>query len=415
VNKSKSINYNYFSRTNIALFCVLGMIAGFLVSRVVLSVSMLVFCITCLYGVHPKRYFQNKWWLLGLCWVSMYAVSYFWSSDSNSWWVPFSSKIPFLFLPLAFGFLPAFSQNQLKLFSIIVSLMLIAGAVYSSLPFFSSPDFYANAYIKSKVLRTPARGDHIRFSLTIALFIVWCVYSWPIYKSKILKAFIGFTLMLLSVYLHLLAARTGLIVLYLFVILWGVFIVARKNIMIAVSVFVLLASAAFISVNYIPTLKSRFGYLSYTLILYNRGEISGIYSDMGRLISYDIAFKLIKENPIVGTGVGDMYDEMHKGYAKWYPDINHEIQLLPHNQFVVVTLGCGIIGLLLFTVWVFAPLRQVKKGRDGFFFFIVWLALFIPLLVEPAFEIQFGVFVYLFFILWQKHAIETRTIAKAIE
>lgn len=411
---SKSINYNYFGRTNIALFCVLGMMAGFLVSRVALSVSMLAFCITCLSGVHPKRYFHNKWWLLGLCWVLLYAISFFWSSDTADWRTHMSAKIPFLFLPLAFGFLPAFSQNQLKLFSIITALMLMVGAIYSSLPFFSSPDFYADAYIKSKVLRTPARGDHIRFSLTIALFIIWCAYSWPVYSSKILKWFIGFSMVLLTVYLHLLAARTGLIVLYLFVILWGVFIVARKNILVAVSVFVLLASVAFVSVNYIPTLKSRLGYLSYTLILYNRGEISGIYSDMGRLISYDIAIKCIRESPVFGVGVGDMYNEMHSGYSKWYPDVNHEIQLLPHNQFMVVALGCGLVGLFLFTVWIFAPLKLVKKGREGFFFFIVWLALFTPLLVEPAFEIQFGVFVYLFFILWQKHAMETQTVAKAV-
>lgn len=415
MNKSKSINYNYFSRTNIALFCVLGMIGGFMVSRAVLSAGMVLFCITCLYGVHPKSYVENKWWLLGLSWVAMYGLSCFWSANTARWEGHVLLKVPFILLPLAFGFLPAFSPKHLRIFTVSIALMLIAGAIYSSWSFFVSPDFYAEAYIRSKVLPTPAHQDHIRYSLMVALFIIWSVYAWPIFKSRLLQIFIGFTILLLAAYLHLLAARTGLIVLYLFVILWGVFVAARKNIMLAVTVFVLLASVAILSVNYIPTLKSRVGYLSYTLILYNRGEISGIYSDMGRLISYDIAYKLIKENPVLGVGVGDMYDEMHAGYDKWYPAVGRELQLLPHNQFVVVALGCGLVGFLLFSWWMFAPLTLVKKGRDGFFFFVVWLSLLVPLLVEPSFEIQFGVFVYLFFILWQKHAVETKTIATAAQ
>jgi hypothetical protein len=73
--------------------------------------------------------------------------------------------------------------------------------------------------------------------------------------------------------------------------------------------------------------------------------------------------------------------------------------LLPHNQFLIVALGCGVPALLVFTLWVFMPLRQLRRNRASFFFLMVWLILFLQLAIEPVFEVQYGVFVYLFFLL----------------
>ena len=53
------------------------------------------------------------------------------------------------------------------------------------------------------------------------------------------------------------------------------------------------------------------------------------------------------------------------------------------------------------------PLFEIRKDRQGFFFFTVWLILFIQLMIEPVLEVQFGVFVYLFFLIMQKHELKT--------
>ena len=126
---------------------------------------------------------------------------------------------------------------------------------------------------------------------------------------------------------------------------------------------------------------------------------------MGRLISYDIALKLTKENMAYGTGMGDVLDEMKKGYDRWYPQVLDHQRLVPHNQFMLVALGLGIVGLLVFCIWVCVPLGRLKQNREGFFFFITWLVLLIPLMVEPMLEVQYGVFVYLFFLLLHRHVL----------
>lgn len=412
MNKSKSINNNFY-RTNLALICIIGMMAGFLFSRALLSSAMIGFCLVAFYKAPVKRILKDKWWWLGILWVLIYALSGLWSDNKNEWLNSITNKVPFVVLPPAFALLPRFSKKQLWLFTLAIGLLLTICALYSSYFFFRDPSFYTDQYIISKVLPTPAHNDHIRFSLSIALYIVWALYYWPQLGILYSRLLTGTMVAILAAYLHLLAARTGLIVLYLFLSSWGIYATWKKSKLALTGILLSIVVIAALAVQYVPTLKNRIGYLSYTLILLNRGEISGIYSDMGRLISYDISARQIKENPLLGVGAGDLYASMREGYNKWYPDVAPELQLLPHNEFIVVAMGCGLLCMVIFTVWVFMPLVWIRRNRDGFFLFVVWLSLFASILVEPAFEIQYGVFVYLFFILWQRYALTVYSIQEA--
>ncbi len=412
MNKSKSINYNFY-RTNLALICIIGMMAGFLFSRALLSSAMIGFCLVTLYKAPVRRVLKDKWWWLGIIWVLIYVLSGLWSDNKNEWLNNIINKVPFVVLPPAFALLPKLNKKQLWWFTLIIGLLFTGCALYSSYFFFRDPAYYTDQYIISKVLPTAARNDHIRFSLSIALYIVWGLYYWPQLVTRYSKLLIGIIVTLLAAYLHLLAARTGLIVLYVFLSSWGIYTTWKKSKLAVAGVLLSLVLIAGFAVQYVPTLKNRIGYLSYTLILLNRGEISGIYSDMGRLISYDISVRQIKANPLLGVGAGDLYASMREGYSKWYPDVSPELQLLPHNEFIVVAMGCGLVCLVIFTVWIFMPLTWIRRNRDGFFLFVVWLSLLASILVEPAFEIQYGVFVYLFFILWQRYALTAYNLKEA--
>lgn len=404
MSKTTSVNNNVLLKTNVALFSAIGMLVGLLISRSLLSFFMTVFGVIALYDIHPRRWLKHKYWLLGLCWVGIYIISWFWSDDTAAWYERCTVKLPVLLFPLAFHFLPAFTARQLRLFTVAVGIMLLYCAGYSVSFFIKDPAYYMEQYRISQVLPTPAGGDYVRFSLTVALFFVWCAYIWPVLHTRSLKWFTGIVMVVIALYLHVLAVRTGLIALYMFVAGWGIFLGLRKSKLLGVAIIVFLIGAAYLGVNYVPTLKTRFGYLSYTYIMYMQGERTGNYSDMGRLISYSIAGKIIKQHPVAGVGAGDMLPAMRQGYKQWYPDVVPEKQLLPHNQFMVVWLGCGIVAFVMFALWCFYPLKAMKKGRERFYLFIVWAILLPPLLVEPMLEVQFGVFVYLFFLLWQKHA-----------
>jgi O-antigen ligase len=338
----------------------------------------------------------------------MYGISYLWSDDKNSWGYHYTVKAPILLLPLAFALLPAFTAKQLRIFTIAGCIIFLAVAAYSLHFFLEKPNYYAEQYVYSHIFPTLPDNDHIRHSLAISLFIVWCVYVWAWLHTNWQRWLVGATVLVLSIYLHILAARTGLVVWYLFVLLWTVRYAMKKSFIAGISFLAVLAIGSFIAVKNIPTLEKKIWYVTHSMQLYKQGSMQSGYSDIGRLISYKVAGSIIAANPATGVGGGDMYAEMQKGYDAAYKDVPQEYRLLPHNQFFIVMLATGIVGLVLFVAWVLMPLSWLKNGKRTFYLFVTWFALALTLLIEPMFEVQYGVFVYLFFLLWQQHAIRTQ-------
>lgn len=406
MGKNNSINDKLLSKTNIAIVCMIAMVAGFLFSRAILSISMMVLGTTTLWNINPKRWLQQKWWLLGIAWVGMYALSYFWCVDKAYWGRHMEVKLPILLLPLAFSFLPAFSIKQLTWFTVISGCLLLGGTIYSVYPLLHHLNYYIEQYHIAHTLPTPAENDHIRFSLCIDLFFIWCAYLWPKLQTQGAKWFVIIVMIASGIYLHLLAARTGLLLWYLFIVMWAFYIGLKRNKILGACMLATLCITGIVMIKYIPTLSKRVDYQFYSYKQYKEGDKTGHYSDIGRLISYDIALKLISQHPLLGVSTGDMMAEMKNGYARWYPQVHEQRQLLPHNQFLIVCLACGIPAMLIFIVWTIAPLQLLKKNsRESFFFFAVWISTLLPLLFEPMLEIQFGLFVYLFFLLLQRHVL----------
>jgi len=380
------------------------MLAGFLLSRVLLSAGIVAFGINALWGVHPREWFKNKWWLLGVAWVAVYFLSALWSDSIQHWNGRVSVKMPVLLLPLAFGLLPAFSEKQLRYFTVGGAILFLGSICYSLYFLFADLDFYIEQYKFSKVMPTLASHDYIRYSLSIALFIIWCFFVLPMLRNNAAKWFIRITVVILCIYIHVVAVKTGILVLYLFVFIWALFIAFKRKPITGLAIIGFIVLSAISAYKYVPTFEQKVDYFKYSWKVFGDGHYDSDYSDIGRLVSYDIALKLLPDHVIAGTGMGDLHDVMKEGYTQYYPSVPDFQKLIPHNQFLIVALGCGIPALLLFIAWVLYPLRWVTRSRNGFFLFAVWFVMWVPLMVEPFLELQFGVFVYLFFLLWMVHA-----------
>ena len=410
MSKSSFLINKKVERVDIAIICILLMVVGLLRSRLFLSLGMVGLGVTGLWGVSPKEWLRDKWWLLGLGWVAMYAISGFWSDNKEEWSVFLQLKLPVVLLPVAFRFLPSFSAKQLQLLTLAMGLLLLGGAFYSVSFLVMDYDFYVKQYNVSHLIPTPVYNDYICFSMSCALYIVWAMYRLPGLLSRSAQWGTAVIAALLAVYLHILASKSGLIALYIFAFsaaLYG--IIARRNKAAMLSLLAI-PVVLYLGVTYVPTLKERKEHIIYTWYRYMDHDRTGKLGDLSRLISYEISLKLIAEHPITGTGTGDMLAEMNKGYDKWYPAVTDERnRLIPHNQFLTIALGCGIPAMLLFLWWVVMPLFQMPKGRARLFFVATWLALFVQLMIEPFLEGQFGVFIYLFFPLMIMHCMPNET------
>jgi O-antigen ligase len=238
--------------------------------------------------------------------------------------------------------------------------------------------------------------------MALALYIIWGIYIWPWLQHKSFKWAVGIIIVIFAVYLHVLAAKSGLVAFYLFLLCWSVYLSFARKKMLGLAILVAIPVFVTLAMKFIPTFSERKDYIWYAAMMLMDGDRSGNYGDIGRLMSYKISIRIIKEHPLTGVGAGDVMTEMKKGYDILYPQVEDKARLIPHNQFLIEGMSCGIPAMLVFFAWVCYPLTWIRRNRQSFFFFAVWLLLLTQLMIEPILEVQFGVFVYMFFLLWQR-------------
>lgn len=397
LNKIKALAPNRVDPANIAIFCLLLMIAGFLYSRALLTVGM------ALMGAHAlitQRKVQPKEWTYiywGLAWLLLYGLSGLWSEDLSRWWSHFFDKWPLVLLPLAFFLGPRWKPKALRFLVWGTGLLLLSGVAFSLLLFMEAPEAILESYGYAKVMPTPAEGDHIRFSLSLAIYIFLALGTWPHFAHRAEAWTMGLLLAILIIYIHWLAARTGLAVLYFGLFLLGFRLFLRQSRIKGLGFLVIMVLGFYLAREGLPTLQSKWGYALYTLEQWNSGNRSLDYSDIGRWTSWELAREEIEKSPWIGVGAGDQYAVMHSAYQRSFPSLDSDRVLLPHNQWLAFALAMGIPATVLFLIWFFYPLRFGLQGREGFYLLLIWACLFLPLMVEPMLEIQYGVFVYAVF------------------
>ncbi len=111
----------------------------------------------------------------------------------------------------------------------------------------------------------------------------------------------------------------------------------------------------------------------------NREDYETTTIEKSRILAWDASFKLIKEAPIFGYGVGDANDILMKKYKELGYMPNHKNKFNAHNQFLQTYLQTGFIGFgILLTIFIVLGMRM-KRSRNEF---SVFLILFVSLLFE---------------------------------
>lgn len=387
---------------------VLAMIAGFLWSRAILSIAITASFANAL---HPntflkywqswrKNYFALACFLFFFC----YVLSGLWSANTGKWWVMVVNELPFAVLPFAFLALPLKEINVQK---IIISFLLIAQLIiifHSLILFVSDIDFYIQGYTHSHSLPTTKYNDHIRFSLSIVASLILVLYYFfenkTVFYKRFERYFLAASGILFIIYLHILASKTGILTLYISLFAFAVYFLVKsrfpKKFLYPALILILLLPVLLYFL--IPTFREKIDYVKYeaTLTL-KKDSLNYNFSDAGRLLSYEMAFRVWKDNIWTGTGVGDLKDKMDAAYEKYHPQIPPENRLIPHSQYLFSLTALGLFSIsLLILCWTsfFSHSPPVFYGR------ITSVIMMIAMLAEAMLEIQFGVFIFLFYLLF---------------
>jgi O-antigen ligase len=397
--------WNYIHE-KIGIICCLLMIAGLFFSRALLSLSMFVMFVNALHPRFLKQYWnewsRNVFSILCTAFFFSYFISGLWSADSSYWLKATINKLPFVILPFAFLSIPLHKEKvqRLIIFSLAAMQLLLIG--YSLVELALHWDYYMKGYHFSRPIPTTKYNDHIRFSLSLVLSFFIIMYLLLEKKKELInktaKWILTAILCIFFIYIHILAAKSGILCLYLGMFVFVIFRIGRKNKLLALFLTLVIASLPFLGYIFVPTFKTKIDYVRYEQQKTKEDKhYDYTLSDAGRMITYDIGTKAIKEHPALGVGAGDLMDEMREGYGKYYPEVTEEQQFGPINQFLFTALSVGIPLSLILLAMCIAPF--LLKVNDRIYLIVTALALFISLMVEAPLELQFGVFTYLFFIL----------------
>lgn len=173
-------------------------------------------------------------------------------------------------------------------------------------------------------------------------------------------------LIFFTVFLMLLASKTAIIAFIVILSIWtGYFFYQSKRTFMGIAIilgFLVIVSSLIYS---IPVLNERF--MQAVGVEKSNGWIQQ-YGGQGqggrpevRLMKWTSALQIIKENPLIGVGTGDVQDALIEAYKKNNFKDGVEQKYNAHNQFLETWIGLGLTGLLALLLCFIYPL--LLKGN----------------------------------------------------
>jgi hypothetical protein len=392
-------------RSHIIFILMIIMMAALFFSRAVLSAGIIAFAAISL--IHPdfkkqiRHFFASpQLWGMSLLFF-LPLLSGLWSEDKKEWLEMIQVKLPLLFLPLAFAGPIHFSKKQWEWMACVFIFLVTVGSIWSMFHYISNTSAVNEGYLRAKTIVTPLENDHVRFSWLISVTVL--LSGWLCFQKQKERGTVFWILALLTgwliIFLHILAARTGLISFY--IMLTGItlrVIFKKAKWKYSAALLIILIAFPFIAYRTLPTFHNRVKYFLYDFEYFKKSNYLPGANDAVRVISLKAGWNVMKKEPVSGVGFGDVLSETKKWYDENFPKMLEKDKIYPSGEWIMYGAGCGWPGILLFSFVMIIPF-WIKSGNR-----LLWILLNVTaafsFIFDIGLEVQFGVFIYSFIILW---------------
>ena len=376
-------------------------ILGLFVSRAMMSIGMMILIGNAIFNLHLgenlRSFFKKPELLLLTGYFLLMSLSIFWSTDTGFYKERLQIMLPFLVLPFAFHSMNRLAIEWFDVLFMLFIALVCAGIGVSLIQYLQHKESYDLGYGFSKLIPTPFKNDHIRFSLAVVLSCCFAVDLMSRHSQLWKRRLLGWFIVYAVVYLHILSTKSGLVVFYLAAALFLIkLFVQKKYRKLGAMMLIGIATLPFLMYAVSSSLRNKIGYFMYSVSQMKNVQQDANVSDEGRLISYSYAIDCIQKHPVTGVGLGDVMNEMQTYYKKDFANRKVTV-LLPHNQFLMVGMAIGIAGILYLIILQLVLLR--KSYRHDFLSLIFWSIMFFAMMIEPLYETQYGTCMFLFFLL----------------
>ncbi len=412
-----STRYPFLNRRGLAVFFCFAYLWALIYSKFVISVAMICLLAMSVFGLNLEKkqplqlnsqlrnnwhkFISNKAYLAVTLFFLGILITGIYSADMRYLLERLRIKLPFLLLPFAFASMPRLKEKEYFSIFYFFLILLFGSAILVGFGYWQNYEVITNNLGKGQPIPTPV--NHIRYSLMMAFSIVGGIvlyfrgfyWKWA-WEKWLILGMVGF----LFFFIHVLSVRSGILVLYaslLFLSLRFAFLQKRYSLGIA-SAIVLLCIPP-LAYNSIEGFKQKVDYTIWDWQQYYY-DLPLRSSDASRLISFKVGLEICQKEKWLGVGAGDLRKEVHQIYDQRFPEITDK--KMPHNQFISVCAGMGIIGLAVFILAFFFPLFY-KKIKPDALFITLHLIIFASFFTENTIENSVGVGFYVFFLLLGIH------------
>ncbi len=351
----------------------------------------------CLYGIVGKKLvFKNfNIFFIILIWFSYNIISLLNTTNLKAGIFSLEKQLSILFIPLIFSTFHFSKKNVHLFFKIFIfSLLLSTIVCYAYAFIFRFQIEHVNqlnridwAYF-SYSLTEIIKFHHVYYALyvvwAISILLYWLFYLNPIDKLK--KGVLIFLIIYFLAFAILLSSRTALVAM-IFILLFFTILYIRKTkkYLVASLIIASLIIIGIVSFQNVPYLNSKFeDIFTYGISNNPRGYI------------FPLSVELIKDNLLLGVGLGDSHDKLMHIYAL------HDYQegilygFNSHNQFLDTLIWGGIIGLLILIIHIVSTLNHAFRSKQLLYFIFLLLFWFCSI-SEVVLATQKGMVLYAFF------------------
>lgn len=343
---------------------------------------------------YVRQQLQVKRILLFSVFYLLHVFSFFNSANSAAAGKEIVLKIPFLILPFIIGSI-SWNWKKFRFIMLLFIVVVLGASLYSfGLTYYRifKPDLYDTqallahdwAYF-SYILPQSINFHPPYYSLYIAtalLLVYYLAFSRP-QKRKGLSKGIGLLLIAyFSFFMALLSSRTCLVATVMVMALWVTFDLYRKGYLKVLLVFwTLLLALLFVAYFSFPYLRGKFE---------NKSGVS-IRSQI-----WNGSWQVIKENPVVGVGTGDIKAHLKAAYQQQGFTEGVSQMYNTHNQFLQTTVALGVFGLMGLLLCFASAGWEAFKNSDklGLSFLLIFI---FCCLTEALLSRQHGIALFCFF------------------
>lgn len=379
----------------------LAAVTGLFASRALVALSSVVGVLAILAQPHLRTQLRAGFRLqtvLGMALTYLFWVlSVVYTAETDVWRHEVYRKLPLLLVPLAFAVAVPLSLRQrlwVGLLFVGLGTVLALGTLGR---YFLDPEESNRLIGIGHNVPAVTGVFHIHFSIMLALafFFALLMRRNPLVQPLVRNALLG-SAVLLFVIMHVLAYRTGLLVLYTMLLLDAVLlIVLQRRFALGLLILVGLVGLPVLAYYTLEPIQQRVSVTLEDLNQYSARRDINDYSLAKRFAAWKTAAIIFSQHPVAGVAPADVDAAMIDQYSYQSFGLLPKNWVMTHNQYLEAMVGGGVIGLLLWLFVLFGPFMQPAMRQNPYVVhFLLMMA--IANLVDSLLQMQIGFSMFVF-------------------